>query len=74
MLGGMMNQSKEKNGNPWQDIHNFIRRKLGILNIGANLVGAGVVTSYFILFDQALPEAHIGSTLVIVKVIEHLTA
>jgi hypothetical protein len=45
-----MNQTQEKNDHPWQDIHNFRRRKLGILNIGANLVGAGVVTSYFILF------------------------
>jgi sigma-B regulation protein RsbU (phosphoserine phosphatase) len=59
-----MNQSKEKNDNPWQDIHTFMRRKLGILNIGANLVGAAVVTSYFILFDQALPETHISTTLI----------
>ncbi|MGD8520686.1 MAG: hypothetical protein PVF56_06035 [Desulfobacterales bacterium] len=41
-----MNQSKEKNGHPWQDIHNFMRRKLGILNIGANLTGAAVGESF----------------------------
>ena len=54
-----MNQSKEKNYNPWQLIHHFMRRKLGLLGVGANLVGACVVTSYFVLFDQALANEQI---------------
>ena len=40
--------------NPWQFFNTFFRRKLTIIQIGANLVGAGIVTFYFLFFDQGL--------------------
>ena len=40
--------------NPWQFINTFYRRKFAIINIGANLAGAGIVTFYFLYLDQCL--------------------
>jgi len=40
--------------NPWHTIHTFLTRKLTILQIIANLAGAGIVTSYFMFFDTNL--------------------
>ena len=40
--------------NPWQFINTFFKRKLTILQIGANLAGAGSVTFYFRFFDEGL--------------------
>ena len=37
---------------PWQFIDTFFKRKLRILQIGANLAGTGIVTFYFMFFDQ----------------------
>ena len=52
--------------NPWQFINTFFKRKLTIFQIGANLAGAGIVTFYFLFFDQGLtvPDA-INSLIVI---------
>jgi len=49
-----MNSQEKINKNPWHFIRIFFGRKLSILSIGANLVGACVVSSYFVFFDQAL--------------------
>jgi len=40
--------------NPWQFINTFYKRKLAIINICANLAGAGIVTFYFLYLDQGL--------------------
>ena len=40
--------------NPWRFINTILRRKLLILQIGANLTGAGLVTLYFLFLDQGL--------------------
>ena len=52
--------------NPWQFFNTFFMRKLTIIQIGANLAGAGIVTFYFLFFDQGLtvPDA-INSLIVI---------
>jgi len=40
------------NKNPWRFINAIIRRKLIIIQICANLAGAGIVTLYFMFFDE----------------------
>jgi sigma-B regulation protein RsbU (phosphoserine phosphatase) len=40
------------NKNPWRFINAIIRRKLMIIQICANLAGAGIVTLYFMFFDE----------------------
>ena len=54
-----MTSDQDINKNPWQFINTFFKRKLTILQIGANLAGAGIVTFYFRFFDQgpAVPDA-----------------
>jgi hypothetical protein len=41
-----------KNKNRWRFINAIIRRKLIIIQICANLAGAGIVTLYFMFFDE----------------------
>jgi len=43
---------KDINKNPWRFINAIIRRKLIIMQICANLAGAGIVTLYFMFFDE----------------------
>jgi sigma-B regulation protein RsbU (phosphoserine phosphatase) len=63
-----MNDPTEIVINPWPHIYRFTVRTLGNLQIGANLVGAGIVTSYFIFFDQALPFDYIKRTIIVVGI------
>jgi sigma-B regulation protein RsbU (phosphoserine phosphatase) len=58
----MMTNKQDINKNPWQFINTFFKRKLTILQIGANLAGTGIVTFYFMFFDQglAVPDAKNG--------------
>ncbi len=37
---------------PWHSINTFLKRRLIVLQIGANLAGTGIVTFYFMFFDQ----------------------
>ena len=53
-LGKMMPNKQDIKKNPWQFINTFYKRKLTIINICANLVGAGIVTFYFLYLDQGL--------------------
>jgi len=56
----MMMPNKQNNEKyPWLFVHTFFKRKLTLLQICANLAGAGIVTCYFMFFDQdlAVPEA-----------------
>jgi sigma-B regulation protein RsbU (phosphoserine phosphatase) len=45
-----------------------IRRKLVFLNIGANLIGALIVTCYFTFFDEALKDEQITNTFIVLGV------
>ena len=47
-----MTNEQDIKKNPWQFINTFLKRKLTILQIGANLAGAGIVTFYFLFLDQ----------------------
>ena len=55
--------------NPWRYVQMFVKWKLSFLNVGSNLVGAGIVTSYFLYFDQIGPIPQAGTTLVVVGVL-----
>jgi hypothetical protein len=50
----MVDQSRIED-NPWFKIDRFLRQKLGLLQIGANLAGACIVTAYFVFLDQIRP-------------------
>ena len=54
--------------NPWQFINTFFKRKLTILQIGANLAGAGIVTFYFMFFDQGLAIADAKKDLIVIGI------
>jgi serine phosphatase RsbU (regulator of sigma subunit) len=55
----MMPNKQNIKKNPWQFINTFFKRNLNFLQICANLAGAGIVTFYFMFFNQdlAVPEA-----------------
>jgi len=55
----MMPNKQDIKKNPWQFINSFFNRKLTILQIGANLAGAGIVTFYFMFIKPrvAVPPA-----------------
>ena len=50
--------------NPWHTFHTFLRRKLVILQVIANLAGAGIVTSYFMFFDTNLKIQQVTNDLI----------
>ena len=52
----------------WRSIRLFFTRKLTILQILANLAGAGIVTSYFMFFDPNLKIQRITMDLVVIGV------
>ena len=53
---------------PWRSIRIFFTRKLTILQIFANLAGAGIVTSYFMFFDPNLKIQRITMDLVVIGI------
>ncbi len=53
---------------PWHSIGIFFTRKLTILQILANLAGAGIVTSYFMFFDPHLKAQRITMDLVVIGI------
>ncbi len=54
--------------NPWHTIHTFLTRKLTILQISANLAGAGIVTSYFMFFDTNLKVQRVTNDLIVIGI------
>ena len=59
---------EEIHENIWLHYSKSIRRKLVFLNIGANLIGALIVTCYFAFFDQALKDEQITNTFIVLGV------
>jgi len=53
---------------PWHKIDTFLRRRLTILQIIANLVGAGIVTSYFMFFDTNLTVERVTNDLIVIGI------
>jgi len=54
--------------NSWQFINTFFKRKLTILQIGANLAGTGIVTFYFMFFDQDLSIPDTQNDLIVIGI------
>ena len=63
-----MNSPEEIHENTWLDFYKSTRRKLGFLTIGANLIGALIVTCYFTFFDEALAASQIKGTFAVLGV------
>ncbi len=63
-----MTSEQDIKKNPWQFINTFLKRKLIILQIGANLAGAGLVTFYFRFFDQGLAVADAKNELIVIGI------
>ncbi|MBT8367481.1 MAG: SpoIIE family protein phosphatase [Deltaproteobacteria bacterium] len=60
-----------KNSAPLNSLHAMYRmggRSVGWWQIGANLIGAIVVTSYFVFFDQVFPDMRIQNTFIVVAI------
>ena len=53
---------------PWRSIRIFFTHKLTILQIFANLAGAGIVTSYFMFFDPNLKVQRLTMDLVVIGI------
>jgi len=56
------------NKNPWRFINAIIRRKLMIIQIGANLAGTVVVTLYFMFLDQGLAVPDAKNDLIVIGI------
>ncbi|OQY03333.1 MAG: hypothetical protein B6I22_11830 [Desulfobacteraceae bacterium 4572_123] len=64
-----MTNDQDVKKNPWQFINAFLKRKLPILQIGANLAGAGIVTLYFMFIDRGLAVADAKKDLIVIGTI-----
>jgi sigma-B regulation protein RsbU (phosphoserine phosphatase) len=67
-MGGIMTDPATSKINPWYTTQIFLSRKLTILQVIANLAGAGIVTSYFMFFDQNLKVEHITNDLIVIGI------
>jgi sigma-B regulation protein RsbU (phosphoserine phosphatase) len=54
--------------NTWGHLYRSTRQKIGSLTIGANLVGALIVTCYFMFFDVTLASEQIKGTFVVLGI------
>jgi len=59
---------EEIHENIWLYFYKYTRLRLGFLTIGANFIGALVVTCYFTFFDEALAAEQIKDTFIILGV------
>ena len=53
---------------PWPYTQTVLKWKLSLLNVGSNLVGACIVTAYFLYFDRMFPIPQVGPTLVVIAI------
>jgi sigma-B regulation protein RsbU (phosphoserine phosphatase) len=60
---------EETHENTWLDLYKSTRRRLGFLTIGANLIGALIVTCYFTIFDEALADEQIKDTFIVLGIL-----
>ena len=63
-----MNDRAAIKKNPWRYTKTVLRHKLTLLNVGANMVGAGIVASYFLFFEQTFAEDNIKNYFVVIGV------
>ncbi len=58
----------EINPNAWRVLSKFSRQKIVFLTIGANLIGALIVTCYFTFFDEGLVSEQIANTFIVLGI------
>jgi sigma-B regulation protein RsbU (phosphoserine phosphatase) len=58
----------EINPNAWRELSKFSRQKIVFLTIGANLIGALIVTCYFTFFDEGLVSEQITDTFIVLGI------
>jgi sigma-B regulation protein RsbU (phosphoserine phosphatase) len=63
-----MQTRPELKENPWPYTQTVLKWKLSLLNVGSNMVGAFIVTSYFLYFNRITPFPKVGPTLVVIIV------
>jgi len=63
-----MTDSAERKRIPWHAFEIFFKRKLILLQIMANLVGACIVTSYFMFFDPYIKVQQIANDLIVIGI------
>ncbi len=63
-----MTTPEEIRQNTWLALSKFTRQKIVLLTIGANLIGALIVTCYFTFFDEALADEQIADTFMVLAV------
>ncbi len=54
--------------NAWRELSKFSRQKIVFLTIGANLIGALIVTCYFTFFDEGLVSEQIANTFIVLGI------
>ena len=67
-MGGNMTDLAASEKSPWHSINIFFSHRLIILQIIANLAGAGIVTSYFMFFDPNLKVQRITIDLIVIGI------
>ena len=63
-----MTTPEEIQQNTWRALSKFTRQKIVLLTIGANLIGALIVTCYFTFFDEGLANEQIADTFMVLAV------
>ena len=63
-----MTDLEASENNSWHRMHTFLWRKLTILQIFANLAGAGIVTSYFMFFETDLKVQQVTNDLIVIGI------
>lgn len=59
---------EEITANTWRELSKFSRQKIVFLTIGANLIGALIVTCYFTFFDEGLVSEQITDTFIVLGI------
>jgi sigma-B regulation protein RsbU (phosphoserine phosphatase) len=67
-MGEIMTDLEANEKDPWHTIYSFLTNKLSILQIIANLAGAGIVTSYFMFFDTNVKVQQVTNDLIVIAI------
>jgi hypothetical protein len=67
-MGEIMTDLEASEKNPWHKMQTFLRPRLTILQIIANLAGAGIVTSYFMFFDTNFKVQRVTNDLIVIGI------
>ena len=66
--GGSMSTPEDISKDTWLKMSRSTRQKIVFLTISANLVGALIVTCYFMFFDEAIAGEQIRETFIVMGI------